>query len=389
MDNGELTPREKDLVRRFREQGGQVFPGAEKYIVAQMREERDAARWVVTKKATEFTPQRTDWLWRDRIPLGELTLMAGRGNVGKSTVLAQQTAWITTGRMKGLYYGHPKPVIYVVNEDSISKTVLPRMIAAGADISLVYFLEMHTVNGQTGLELPRDGERIRDLIDATGAVAVFIDPLSANVDGDTNKQKEMRRSFQAVRKIAEDMDIAIVGLAHLKKALTTSLVEAIIGSSEQGNVARAVLGVVADPDTEHAFILSQEKSNLGPTDMPSFRYRLVTEYIDGSGGERIRTSRLEWLEETDTTVSDVLADQVLGQGNTSEAIEWLHDFLEQEGPTARREVIGAARKEGFSQSAIERAKSRLKIRSVRSAVRGGAATWSLPVPGHTESPDQD
>lgn len=379
MDAGERSPREQELLKRFLEQGREVFPGAEKHAIAQMRDERDATRRVVLRSGESYTAQHTHWLWRDRIASGELTLIAGRGNVGKSTVLAQQAAWITTGRMKGAFYGTPRAVIYVVNEDSIEKTVVPRMLAAGADMSLIFFLEVQTANGQDALELPRDGERIRDAIDVTNAVAVFIDPLSANVDGKSNDQKEMRRSFQAVRKIAEDMNVAIVGLAHVRKAQSTNLVEAIMGSAEQGHVARGVLGVVADPDTEDAYILSQEKSNLGPTNMTSFRYKLVTAWVGGEANP-IRTSRLEWLSETDTTVSDVLADQVLGQGNTSEAIEWLRDFLEQEGPTARKEVIGAASKEGFSRPSIDRAKVRLKIKSVRSAVRGGAATWSLPVP---------
>lgn len=381
METGEpglpaLSRREQELLNRFLAEGRVLFPGGEKTAVRQFKDERDATRKASLVHAASISPERCDWLWRDRIPLGELTLIAGRGNVGKSTVLAEQVAWITTGRMKGIYYGTPKPVIYVVNEDSISKTVVPRMLAAGADMRLVFFLEMQTPQGQDALELPRDAERIRDAIDETGAVAVFIDPLSANISGKKNDQTEMRRNFQSVRQIAEDMNCALVGLAHLRKGQTMDIVTAIMGSAEQGHVSRAIHGVVADPEVEGAYIFSLEKSNLGPTTLPAFRYKLESAWVGQMND--VRTSRLRWLEETEITASEVMNDMASGHGSTSEAVEWLRGYLESQGKSSKQDVISAARKDGISQATVYRAKNKLHVVSVRASHRGGRATWELP-----------
>ena len=42
------------------------------------------------------------WLWEDKIPLGEITLLAGREGLGKSTIAYTLAAWITQGTMKGV-----------------------------------------------------------------------------------------------------------------------------------------------------------------------------------------------------------------------------------------------------------------------------------------------
>ncbi|MGW1120674.1 AAA family ATPase [Streptomyces tanashiensis] len=87
---------------------------------------------MVVRRASTIQPKRVRWLWAPgdagdgRIPLGKLTLIVGRGGIGKSTLLAEFTAWITRGTMRGEFYEQPRDVMYVANEDSLEDTVTPR-----------------------------------------------------------------------------------------------------------------------------------------------------------------------------------------------------------------------------------------------------------------------
>ena len=47
----------------------------------------------------DLPPKDVEWLWQDRIALGELTLIAGAGGIGKGYMLADLTARVTRGAL--------------------------------------------------------------------------------------------------------------------------------------------------------------------------------------------------------------------------------------------------------------------------------------------------
>lgn len=91
-----------------------------------------AARRLTLTRASGITMRRVRWLWLNKIPLGELSLLGGREGIGKSTVAYQLLADTTRGRLKGEFYGIPRPVIVVATEDSWEHTISPRLVAAEA-----------------------------------------------------------------------------------------------------------------------------------------------------------------------------------------------------------------------------------------------------------------
>src|SRR5690606_8953047 len=99
----------------------------------------------------------TRWLWRDRIPAGELVLTPGRGGIGKSTFHAWAIAHVTNGTMPGGHEGHPRAAIIAATEDSWDQTIVTRLIAAGADLDKVYRVDVVTAeDGERSISLPRD-----------------------------------------------------------------------------------------------------------------------------------------------------------------------------------------------------------------------------------------
>src|SRR5262249_50795304 len=89
----------------------------------------------------DIKPQEVAWLWPNRIPLGRLTIFAGRPGDGKSFLTMELAARVTTGR--DFPDGTPCPrgsVIVASAEDDPADTIRPRLDAAGADVERVFLL---------------------------------------------------------------------------------------------------------------------------------------------------------------------------------------------------------------------------------------------------------
>lgn len=344
-------------------------------------EEEGQLRRLTVTPATHFEVRRTHWLWRDRVPVGGLGLIAGKGDVSKSTLFAQMAAWITTGDMKGEYYGTPRNVLYVVNEDSIEETVKPRLMAHGADLTRVYFVGVETPLGAAALSLPGDESRLREAITSHDIVCTFIDPLSANVSGRKNDQKDMRDTFQAVNTLAEVTHSCILGLAHTRKEGASDVATAVMGSSEQVNVARSLHGLVMDKEEDDARILSCEKLNQGKRHLlKSLRFTLESVNIPCTNGDWQEAPRIMWLAEVDDTASDQMNDQLNGHSGVDDCAEWLRSYvMNNGGEVAYRDIRRVPEAKRYSDSMLTRARKKAGLRSRREQVTPPYSVWYLPM----------
>jgi hypothetical protein len=342
--------------------------------------EGHALRTIVSTVADTITPRRVKWLWADRIPLGELTLIVGKGGIGKSTLLCTLAAWITVGDMRGEFDGEPHDVIYVANEDALDYTVVPRLIAAGADLSRVHFLRMDLAGHEDRIILPSDCDSIAEFAEKHHAVAVMLDPLSSNLRvKDGNSGSDIRPVIEAIRRMCEQAGLAAIGLGHTRKGQSRDLLEALLGSSELGNVCRSAMGVMADPDSDDgSVVLSQEKANLGRMDIPGYKYRIVNHSF-ATTTEMISTARLEFLGKTDLRVSDMLAEGVQADGSKTdiaEAVQWLREYLSMAPGSQRPKVMSDAHKAGIKEHTLKRAARKLKVTSQLMG-HPSVAYWSL------------
>ena len=127
------TPPPDDRKRAAQEAGGNVPPG----------------RKLVLTPASEINPEPVVWAWEDngagRIPAGSFGLFAGREGTGKSSFLIWMSAQVTKGDLPSAFKGDPRAVIYVAVEDSWKFTIVPRLMAAGADLTRVYRAEVEAV----------------------------------------------------------------------------------------------------------------------------------------------------------------------------------------------------------------------------------------------------
>lgn len=350
------------------------------------------ARSLRLTKASDIAIRPVHWLWSERIAQGTLALLGGREGIGKSTVAYQLTADITRGLLPGVGFGRGRAVIVAASEDSWAHTVVPRLMGAGADLELVYRVDVTTYLGhETGLSLPRDLLALQDAVIDLDAALILLDPLMSRLDSklDTHKDAEVRQALEPLVSIADRTDVAILGLVHVNKGTSTDPLTMLMGSRAFAAVARAVLFCMVDPDDEADRIMGQPKNNLGRTDLPTLAFKIVSAHVADTDDGPIFTGRVDWQGETPRSLGDVIEAASAGaevRTATQEAGEWLTDWLASVGGTDESAVIkreGA--KAGHSQDALKRARHR--VGAVATSEGFPRRTfWTLPDSGPVGAP---
>ena len=181
-------------------------------------------------------------------------------------------------------------MFYAATEDSWQHTIVPRLIAAGADRDLVYRVEVETIETSMRIELtlPRDCQLLAAEVKRLEVAMVALDPLMSAVDRavDTYNDREMRTVLEPVGQLADDTGCMVVGLAHFNKSAGDDPLNLVTGSRAFAAVARSVIAVARDPDAEdRACVVSQVKNNLGRLDLPNLTYVVRTAIIETAEGD--------------------------------------------------------------------------------------------------------
>lgn len=318
-------------------------------------------------RLSEVQPERVDWLWPGRIPMGRLTLLDGDPGLGKSTLTMDLAARVTTGApmpYQGSASSPPMGVVLLTAEDGLADTIRPRLDAAGADPTRVTALRpsrvRSDVTGKEDWRLP-SVQHVEDLevaIQDCGAGLVIVDPLSAflgsGVDG--HRDSDVRSALAGLADLAERTKVAVLAVRHLRKAGGTNPLYAGGGSIAFIAAARAAHLLARDPEDESRLILAPLKNNLAPP-CQSLALRIVP----GPG----MGTRVSWEGETGHTAGQLLRTE--GEGERSareEAREMLQVELEL-GPVPLRVLRARAKELGIGWRTVQRAKKDLGIRSRR------------------------
>ena len=168
----------------------------------------------------DFPSRPVDWLWQDRIPLAALTLLEGDPGIGKSLLALDLAARVSSGRsMPDDTPGKEGRVVLVAPHDSATRSIIPRLRAAGGDPFQVFLLttvlDVDPKNGQLfyhPFSLLHDEHLLDKIITRTKAVLVIIDSL------DICQPHQRHRGLPLLADLAERTGCAIV----LTRPRTTS-----------------------------------------------------------------------------------------------------------------------------------------------------------------------
>jgi len=325
---------------------------------------------VVLTNGADLAPQPVSWLWRYWLALGKLHILAGAPGQGKTTIAIDMAATVTSGGRwpdgSGCDAGH---VLIWSGEDDPADTLLPRLIAAGANKSRVHFVSGTRTDGELRpfdpatdmAQLAELASRIRDVR------LIIVDPVVSAVTGDSHKNTEVRRALQPLVDLASTIGAALVGISHFSKGgQGQDPASRVVGSIAFTAVARVVLvaAKVKNQEGQDRRILARGKSNIGPDD-GGFEYAIAqVEALPG-----IQASRIAWGTPVEGSARELLTDSETdseADNAQAAATSFLLEVLK--GDTVPVKSIEAEAEEaGLAWRTIRRASDALGVRKRRGA----------------------
>lgn len=333
--------------------------------------------------ASDIKPRPVVWAWEDdgkgRIPAGSLVCAAGREGTGKSSFGIWMASEITRGTLSGSLYGHARSVVYVAVEDSWAFTLVPRLMASGADLERVYRAEVVISQDETTtLSLPHDLNELERLIIKHDVGMVVLDPLMSTIGAaiDTHRERDVRKALDPLSRLADRTGAVVLGIAHFNKGAGTDASSLITGSGAFKNVPRAILGFACDLDNGTR-VMTQTKNSLGILDLPSLAYRIDSTKIETEEGHA-NVGRFVFDGEADRTVAQVLNDRGDDdeRGEREEAAAWLAEYITSQGEAPANDALKAGMAAGFSKDTLKRSKSKAGVVS-RKGSFGTGWVWAM------------
>ena len=324
-----------------------------------------------------------------RIPAGTISIAAGPEGVGKSSFAIWFAAKVSNGTLPGAWYGKPRMVLYCAVEDSWKHTIVPRLIAGGANLDRVgRFDVVSDVDEVLSLSLPADNELLKKCIEANSVAAVVLDPLLSLIHEnlDSHRERDVRVALDPLAKIADTTSAVIVGIAHWNKSSGADVTARITGSGAFKNVPRSVFAFARDPDTEDEFVMTQTKNSLGRHGLPSIRYRVESAPVTVDGQPQFYTGRFVPGGHSDKSVGDILAsrsgDQDAGTDSLTPAQRFILRYVathgDQDDEVPATEIFAAGNPAGYEEADLIKARFKIRKRiATRKVGMKGGWVWFL------------
>ncbi len=323
----------------------------------------DTATPLAYQLMADIKPEPVRWLWRGRIPLGEITLIEGDPGTNKSSLVLDIAARLSTGRpMPNEENGEQGSVLLLAGEDSVTKTLPFRLQAAGANLQRIAVMNRVVV-------IPDDLDYIEETVVKISGRLLVIDPLSTFLGRSTNNEQAVRQALTPLGQFADRTNTAVIMIRHLSKSGSRRALYKGLGSIGCLAARRSAFLVAKDPQDEHMRVLCHNKCNLGPL-APSLLFEPLTTK---------QSLRIEWRGECDYTADDLLVPSVKTQSKLDEAKQFLLELL-ADGPVGQAAVERQAGNIAIAYRTVERAKNLLGIEARRVGFGPGSSVqWELPI----------
>lgn len=316
-------------------------------------------------KAHEVAPKKVDWLWRERIPRGMITIVAGKPDVGKGMFAVHVAAALSK---------RGENVIYSAQEDDAGMMTRPRLEAAGADLDRVFLWRFR---------VPESISELANHVMDNDVKLVIMDPFAAHLSNGISRHSDnVRVVTGAMSEIAEASGCAFLIVEHaLKRVSPKAHPLTAIGGSGSGLPAASRMAFVfgTDPEDHDRKILCCVKANI--RDQPkAISFEVDTEELPIVGEVASIVAEGECEFDARKLLSQESEKGKVGRppDKRASAAEWLTMYLYGEGkPVKAGTVMEDAKQHGLSSKTVRRAADDMGV--LRNPPGGGRnCTWDLP-----------
>ena len=332
----------------------------------------------------DVEPVVVPWLWPQRIPLGRITLISGRPGAGKTFLTADIAARVSTGAAWPDGSGNaPQGSVLLMNaEDDAADTLVPRLIAAKANLKRIHWVRGISIVEADGTRKTlalglANLEQIRQkLLTMPDCRLLVLDPIGSYLGArtDAHRDNEVRTVLAPLAKLAEEFKLAVLIVCHTRKSTADFADDAVLGSRAFTVLSRSVWHLSDDAEDRKRKLFLPGKCNLAVS--PSgLAFRIVTQ-ANGTGG-------CEWEPDAlDTHADDVVGlpkrDRSTGPEpvKRNAAKEWLAELMAN-GPMYSDDVKRNSTEAGQSWSTVRRASEGLGVVYFKQSFSGRWA-WRLP-----------
>jgi hypothetical protein len=321
------------------------------------------------QSAVAVNPRRPTWMWYPRIPAGMITIIGAKGGSCKGLTCASLAATVTTA---GMWPDNTGPaaqgsVLWCEAEDPLPEVVVPRLIAAGADLSRITFASRDAFAAEKDL---------RKFIEANEIKLIVQSPMVSFLQlSDLSSELSVRDVLERSQASIEGTPCALVGIAHSNKKADLAAIERILGAVAFTNFVRSVLLSAPEDIEERTYRLVHAKHNLSPK-----ADDLILRPVHIGEDYRDQYVKLEWSIPEVNCDADAMFDRRKQKANGHDrhltAAQWLVSYLREHGESLRVQVINEGEKEGFTENALRQAQQRNPRISSRQDGWRGPYLWS-------------
>jgi len=311
-----------------------------------------AAKRFIVRLACDIAPKKIDWLWKPFIMRRAINMMTGDPGIGKSTVMCDIVAALSTGRLLPGEEDQPSAVkrepmrCWMLNaEDNAEDVIVWRLRQQGADMRMVHVTDKReVVDGNAAKWMSR-------YIADQGIGFVTLDPMQSwtGTGVDLHRANETRDWSDLLRVIAVEQNVAFLIARHKRKASgkpgTSSIFDGLGTIDITGN-CRSEVGVMKGKDG--VTFVARIKGNIGKVGQ-AFAYR-----IDPPPEKDNEVGILSWTGPYDAGENNPGKTTVVPK-MLAKCREWLHDYL-RDGSKPAIQAFEDVTQAGFTEATVKRAR---------------------------------
>ena len=337
---------------------------------------------IVSVVASDVVPVPIEFLWEPYLQTNALNAYYGNPSVGKGHTTMDNIACVTTGRpfpTESSTNRKPMNVVVLAAEEGAADTIVPRLIAAGADlrktriIKSIRFHDKKDAIVERLITFQEDIAAVKaDLQKHPDERFLVIDPITSYVgDINFNQDGEVRPVLSSLGQMAEELKITILIVGHFNK--NTNVASALDkpgGGRAWTAVPRSVWGFFRFPTNKEQRAMVNLKLNNAKETETGLLFTIGGKVIGTKpDGKPWDVGVVQWGGKTESSADEIVASEHPEARRDSKGFDFLTKALKG-GVRLASDVYDEGEAEHLSERTLKRACGHIGVLKYKTPSKG-------------------